>query len=184
MCCGSTVGANGVGKCSNNACVDACAPNYLLCNASRTCGSALWGFEDPPMHVPWTCGPYGARQVGTPTPHSGSTALELQGTGTPYGECYTFENLNCSSGLFDNLAGATASIWVRAPSWDSGYSPSCWLYTDAGKTATRSLTVKDAWTQLSWVFPASLSSSAQMQVYCDLPDAEYFYIDDFTITPK
>lgn len=186
--CTNKLGTGGVAKCSGGGCAEACGPNLMVCNGTpKSCMSSRFDFESTPSHVWWTCGPYGARQ--STTHHgTGSYGLELQGTGSvDSAECITFDPgdfvPSCSSGRFDNLAGATVSIWVNAPDWMAGFTPSCWLYTEAGASAKRTFTQKNTWTQLSWVLPTSLSSSTQIKVHCDLPDSEYFYLDDFSITP-
>jgi len=185
--CTNKVGTHGIAKCANG-CVEACAPNYMICNGTsgHTCMSSVFDFESSPSHVWWTCGPYGAR--GSATHHGGTTGLELQGTGDPQSpECMTFApadfNPGCD-GYFGNLSGATVAVWVYMPDWASGFTPSCWLYTEVGNSPKRNVTSKGTWTQLSWVLPTSLSSTDRIQVMCDLPDAEYWYLDDFSITTQ
>jgi hypothetical protein len=170
-------------------CVEACAAGYMICNDTpHTCMSAGFGFESSPAGGgKWqSCGPWGVRQ--STTHHGGTSGLELQGAGIPDGpECITFRPIDfvpgCDAPYFANIANATVSVWVMAPDWAAGFTPSCWLYSKAGDSAKRNVTTKGAWTQLSWVLPTSLSSSTNIQVKCDFPDSEYFYLDDFLITP-
>lgn len=192
--CSSKITSHGAPKCAAGTCVEACAAGYMLCNDSpHSCISSVFDFEASPSHIPGTCGPYGSRYSATH--HGGTTGIELQGMGTGPAtdpsrvdpECLTFQPQDfqpsppgCS--FFFNTAGATVSVWFMAPDWQA-YAPSCWLFTDAGNSAKRNVTTKGMWTQLSWVLPASLLSAAQIKVMCDVPDAEYYYLDDFSITP-
>jgi hypothetical protein len=187
--CPSKIASHGAPKCMGSMCVEACAAGYLMCmgpSNNNTCVSSRYGFDDSP-HVWWTCGPYGGRGSATEF-HGSSPGLELQGTGDPNSpECIKLDiaayfSPGCD-GVLGSTAGATVSVWVKALDWAAGYSPSCTVFTDAGNTAKRNLTTKNSWTQMTWVLPASLLSTGQLEVRCDLPDAEYFYIDDFSITP-
>ena len=187
--CTNRLGTGGVAKCVGGSCADACGPGYMVCNGTpRSCMSSRYDFESGPAGGgKWqTCGPWGARQSATH--HGGSSGLELQGTGMPDGpECITIRPIDfvpgCDAGYFSNTANATVSVWVMAPDWATGYAPSCWLFSEAGNSAKRSVTTKNSWTQLSWVLPTSLGTTTDIQVRCDFPDSEYFYLDDFSITP-